>query len=377
MQYILRDKSLLTGKPNLETLYTLKDFPVFMGCVEDNDPSKDLRADMAFDICRDSGLIQLGKLLPLDVVYLEQHNDGTGSIWNEHYELFCQFLARFSPKKVLEIGAANARVANVYLKDHPDTEWTVIEPHPIFEETDKIKIIKAWFDHHFRLDQTVDTVIHTHVLEHVYEPIEFLEAIHGFLKIGDKHVFAFPNMLALLEDKALSCMNFEHTYFVSEAVADTMLQRCGFKILDKQYFHRHSIFYATEKVEKPATTAPIENHYTTYKQLFMAFIDYYEALAKELNEKVSAFDGEVYLFGAHIFSQYLIGFGLDPSKIVAVLDNSPIKIGKRLYGTPFRVESPKILRDKGKVMVILKAGAYNEEIRSDILENINPHVVFV
>jgi histone acetyltransferase (RNA polymerase elongator complex component) len=69
-------------------------------------------------------------------------------------------------------------------------------------------------------------------------------------------------------------------------------------------------------------------------------------------------------------------FGLDESKLVSALDNSPLKQGKRVYGTSLKVESPKILKEKGKVNVILKVGMYNDEIKKDILENINPDVEF-
>ena len=84
----------------------------------------------------------------------------------------------------------------------------------------------------------------------------------------------------------------------------------------------------------------------------------------------------VYLFGAHIFSQYLLCFGLDRTKIKSILDNSTAKQGKRLYGAEFFVQSPEVLRGQDRPIVILKAGIYNEEIKKDILENINPNVLF-
>jgi hypothetical protein len=84
----------------------------------------------------------------------------------------------------------------------------------------------------------------------------------------------------------------------------------------------------------------------------------------------------VYLFGAHVFAQYLIAFGLDTSLIVSLFDNDPKKLGKRLYGTNLRVQSPSVLREVKNPIVILKAGVYNEEIKADILCNINSSVVF-
>ena len=41
-----------------------------------------------------------------------------------------------------------------------------------------------------------------------------------------------------------------------------------------------------------------------------------------------------------------------------------------------QVESPKIIKDVETPIVILKAGVYNEEIKKDIIENINPNTEF-
>ena len=56
--YIDRQKSVVTGKQNLEHLYTFKDFPVFFGCV-DTPIEDDLVADMGWYIDPESGVIQL------------------------------------------------------------------------------------------------------------------------------------------------------------------------------------------------------------------------------------------------------------------------------------------------------------------------------
>jgi hypothetical protein len=76
-------------------------------------------------------------------------------------------------------------------------------------------------------------------------------------------------------------------------------------------------------------------------------------MIKELNGKIAQTTMPIYLFGAHIFSQYLIGFGLETTKIKNILDNGPAKQGKRLYGTKLMVVSPKVLKDIGKAAVIL------------------------
>ena len=60
--YIDRSASIITGKKNLEPLYSFKDFPVFFGCV-DSLASEDLYADMEWAIDPETGVVQLTKLL--------------------------------------------------------------------------------------------------------------------------------------------------------------------------------------------------------------------------------------------------------------------------------------------------------------------------
>lgn len=103
MDYIIRDKGIITGQANLEPLYTLKDFPVFMGCVE-YDTEQDLRTDMSWAICPETSLIHLDKLIPLEILYQAQHVDGTGPTWQQYYRDFADYIIQRSPKDILEIG---------------------------------------------------------------------------------------------------------------------------------------------------------------------------------------------------------------------------------------------------------------------------------
>jgi hypothetical protein len=53
-----------------------------------------------------------------------------------------------------------------------------------------------------------------------------------------------------------------------------------------------------------------------------------------------------------------------------------MKQGKRLYGTSLKVKSPKILKGRENVAVIVKAAQYSKEIKDDIYNNINNKVIF-
>ena len=112
------------------------------------------------------------------------------------------------------------------------------------------------------------------------------------------------------------------------------------------------------------------------KSLFLDYVKYYQDEVKNLNNLIENYNGEIFLFGGHIFSQFLIFNGLNINKITSILDNSKMKQGNRLYGTSFIVESPNILNKYTKPSVILKTASYNEEIKKDIIDNINNKVIF-
>ncbi|EGN2721898.1 SAM-dependent methyltransferase, partial [Campylobacter jejuni] len=121
----------------------------------------------------------------------------------------------------------------------------------------------------------------------------------------------------------------------------------------------------------------LKNEYEKNKKLFLDMKKYYQEKILYLNEILKNTTKKVYLFGAHLFGQYLIFQGLNIKKIINILDNNPSKQEKRLYGTKFIVKSPKILKDQDNSLVILNAGVYNDEIEKDILENINNKVQII
>lgn len=372
---ISRSKSVLTGKGPLEPLHTFKNFPVFMGCT-DLPEADDLFADMEWAICPATGCIQLVKLLPLEILYRSQHNEGCGGVWTEHYNEFVSFLGKFDPKNVLEIGGANGQIAKLFTRSNKGVRWTVVEPNPTFHGDKNVEVVAAWFDESFTSNRPVDTIVHSHVLEHTYNPPEFISHVARFLKPGGKHIFSFPNLYHFMKCKYTNCLNFEHTVFLTEYFTDFLLRKAGFSILEKKYFQDHSLFYATEKAATDWAAEPLQNQYGEYKKMFLDFIDYHLGMVAELNQRINSAKTPTYLFGGHIFSQFLIAFGLNTKNIVEILDNGPQKQGKRLYGTRLMVRSPKILKAEKEVNVILKAANYNEEIKKDILENINDRVVF-
>jgi len=378
MNKIIRDADIVLGNNDLEDLYTFQNFPVFMGCTND-DKSTDLLSDMSWKISQKSGIIQLNPLLPLEVVYSTNHGSGTtGKAWDEHHEAFAQFVNKYDIKNVLEIGGLHGILAQKYFNIDGKAKWTIIEPNPIVPESVPVKVITGFFDNNFTSEEKFDAIVHSHLLEHVYNPDEFMSHQSSFMEDGNLLLFTLPNIQAMLENKYTNCINFEHTMYITETYVEYFLNKYNFEIIEKQYFRTdHSIFYCARKTLNNIIAELPDGLYDKNKNTFQDYINHHINDVNKINTIINKIEIPVYLFGAHIFSQYLISFGLDTSNIVCILDNDAKKENRRLYGTSLISKSPKILKDIPNALVILRAGVYNDEVKKDILTNINPNVIFI
>jgi len=377
-EYIIRDYSVLNYEKQMEHLYTFKNFPVFFGCV--TQPFEDdIFADQEWGIDKTTGIVQLTKLIPLKILYLEQHFDGYGETWAKYYEDLSDYIKQYGGKEFLEIGGGYGHLAKLVLGKVPDSTFTIVEPNPKVIENDRLKVLHGFFDENFTLNFSPDTVIHSQVLEHAYDPIKFLTDIYNSLPIKGRLIFGYPNLEYLFKNKYTNAINFEHTMLLSDYYLDFMVKQIGFEIVDKTNFQNHSHFYCLEKTgEKRSEDIKLENRYDYYKDMFNDYIATHKESTNKINDYIDANpDSKIYLFGAHIFSQSLIAFGLNTKRIECILDNSPNKQNKRMYGTELQVNSPSVLKNSKNSIVILRAGLYNEEIKKDIVNNINQDVIFI
>ena len=370
---IARDRDIVSGNDDLEPIFSIKNFPVFQGCV-DSDQVDDIVSDLNFYISRSSGMVQLNPLLPLDVIYQGEHSPGSvGKVWHDHHRCFAEFINKYRPNKVFEIGGSHGLLSENYYNLDPGIDWTIIEPAPAPVVKLRAKLIKGFFNDCTNIDQNTDMIVHSHVLEHIYDPQEFFNNLSRLPK-NTLMCFSIPNLYSNLQDKHTNALNFEHTYLCSEEYVEYWLSQSDYQVLEKIYHDQHSIFYAAVK-NQDVCKLDMPNLYDKNKKLLDDFTTHYDKEISIINDMVQNWDGDVYLFGAHIFSQFLIARGLKIEKIKCILDNSKSKQGLRLYGTNFLISSPRVIEDNS--LIILRAGSYTQEIKKDILTNINPTATFI
>ena len=378
---IQRDRCVLTGETDLELMLKLENFPASMYTVDENyTEEQDRKVDMQWWISKGSGSVQLSPLIPLEVLYEQSHNSGgVGKIWEQHHAEFSNFISSFGVRQVLEIGAGHGILAQKFVRDHSEAQYYIVDPNLPQWSHDRVKFVLGMFDSSFSLDHEVDAVVHSHTFEHMYEPRDFLKNVAKFLKEGQWHIFSLPRLEVWLERGYSNALNFEHTLYLTESNIDYLMQSSGFEVECKKYFREdHSLFYATRKRTAVMKDAIVPRHFDRNRAAFMRWVNSTKTFVAGVNEKIASHKaGKIYVFGGHIFTQFLIGFGLNVSAIACILDNDPAKAGRRLYGTKLFVRRPiEEIKDKSGVAVILRTGAYNAEIKQGIHAHVNPNVVF-
>ena len=217
--------------------------------------------------------------------------------------------------------------------------------------------------------------MHSHTLEHMYDPARFFEIVRGLLSEGQLHIFSVPNLFALVNDGQPS-LHFEHTILLREEHIQWLLESKGFEIVTKQYFGgTHSIFYVTKAVARKPNGPP-PNFFHENKRAFQRW-------HQRIFEDAAVFKGRLaddksrnFIFAAHVATQYLLAAGLPSEKFAAVLDNNQDKIGKRLYGHDLFVRAPAAIKGVDRPVVVLRTGVYDDEIASQLIA-VNPGVVIL
>jgi hypothetical protein len=373
MNKIVRNNCIIC-KGSLIDVKTYANFPIYMGTTADPRDT-DLFLDMTFSKCEQCSTVQIRNLVPLEQLYFKGHNTSIGQVWNEHHLQFSEFINKSIKGKVVEVGGAHLILAKQLEKNTDIESITVYDTNLSCynnSETDKIFLREQFFSKD-SVTFKPDAIIHSHVVEHLYNPMEEIRQLSELLEDG-KHMFiSAPIIDVMMEDKFTNAMNFEHTYGLTKSLLYKILSHSSLEITRTQDYNKHCVFIEATKNSSMDTNVHLE-----HDSLFLSnFVDYYDNEVNRIHELLSQDDREKFIFGAHIFTQSLINFGLSEKHFSFILDNDTAKQGERLYGTGLSVRSPRILKGLDSPLVVLKAGQYTQEIKNDILKNINSSTRFI
>ncbi len=374
---IQRNNCVVCGSSLLKNHRNLVKFPIYMGVTE-LPRNSDIFMDQNWAVCDSCMCLQLTSLVPLEILYSTNHSvEAVGKVWQTHHEEFAKTIVRELPSSICEIGGSHGYLARIITGILPEIKYLMIEPSPTFSNN-RIEIVKGFFEDNSEKVLGFDSIIHSHVLEHLYRPLEFMNKLNEHMTDSTNIHMSIPNINELLLKFGSNAMNFEHTYFLNLENLDFMASKSGFKIVNVENYIDHSFFVTLKKAEKhqiQIERIKLANEISIkhFDLLWGGLSEFVEQVKFRIKDKPETL---TYIFGAHVFSQSLFHLGLSQCDIEGVLDNATMKIGKRLYGTPYKVFHPESIRNLREVRVILKAASYQSEIKKQLKElNVNVEII--
>jgi hypothetical protein len=346
---------------NLESILEISAFPVYMGCTS-AEPESDIHVDMNW--VADRNTIRVLPILPPEVIYPFSHNDSIGELWSDHHKSFAKFITEHAVgHEVYEIGGAHG-IAYLNSREFRKLNWTIHDINPIPMPEYNQRIISGKFSKEsYDPNNNTQTIAHSHTLEHVNDPIVFMTEIAMSQEIGDRQIISVPDMDVMLGRFDLNFLNFEHNYFLPENLLNALFNSCGYSIIDLVNFKEHSKFYAIEKVSHEINIAKFQQQSYFNPELFEVYINAVKEYVLVVNKLIEESAFPSYIFGAHVFTQMLIGFGLNSNLLTGCIDNSPKKQGLRLYGTSLNVYGTEEVFEKhSKVNIFGAVANYTDEI---------------
>lgn len=360
-----RTKCVLCENEHMNIIYSLPQYPLLRHSVESF--SNDKYSDLVFVKCSACGCVQLYNLQDPNFLYKENNNQTfLTSTWNTHNEEFADFiLSSGSVNSIVEMGGLTGHLARAIFKKQ-SMKYSILDICDKFPDISGIHFIHANIEQYNFPDS--DSVVLSHVFEHLYEPRKFLNTLHG-KKV--KNIFiSIPHMKSLLEKSIPLLINVEHTFYLNSYLCKELFQSMGYRCVKEKDFRDHSLFFHFEY------DIPKEISWNSFMSDEKELDRYFKAYS--IQHVPQTLPEEFYIAPGGYYGQFLYYQLKDKSNVKGFLDNDKQKEGWRIYGTPHTITHPTSLQTHNPITICLASSAYSSEIIQtfqNILPSCSIHLV--
>jgi len=230
---------------------------------------------------------------------------------------------------------------------------------------------------HFRpgakqIDEPYGALLCRHVLEHIPEPVPFLQEIRD--AIGDRNClvyFEVPNASWMLRSRSLWDVIYEHVTYWTAPSLEALLRRAGFTPVSirTDYNDQYLMIEAYPAMPEPSWTAP-EQAIDAVREEVSQFSSYADGMINEWRERLrdlKAKDKRAVIWGAGSKGVTFANiFGSESAAIAGLVDVNSRKIGRFVPGAALPVVEPSQLPDMRPDLIIVANPIYTDEIRQTV-----------
>lgn len=351
-----------------------KDYITSLSLGFNDTPSPEVFMPFNVLVCDMCKAVQTKYLGNLSIIYSKNHAVNTGSLKTEMKRLFSDFIAEKNDSNgIMEVGASDESLSTCIL-EKIKTSYCIVEPS-FTGNPDGIMLINEYIENVDIASCPVNTIVMSHIFEHLYHPMKTLEKISNAKNI--EYIYLnHPDFEYYVKENVYVVLNSEHVYYIEHDVLISYFEKYGF-LLEKRYnYDNHSIFLCFKRF----TETRLFDETRLINKKAVGDICYFFSSMKKVVATLHKIIKEnptknYYMWPASAHSISLFACGFDTSLLTGLLDNSPTKIGKYLHSYNLYCSSFKEIiekKDPNTCILIGGAGSYSKDI---ILEN--PVITFI
>lgn len=385
----------ICGTGEAESFWSIRQVPVFANVLcETRAEALDVRrGDISLFFCSACGYIWNAVFDPALVEYAPRYENALH--FSPRFRTYAEGLARrliethgIRGKEVIEIGCGDGQFL-VLLCDLGGNRGFGFDPSydPGRSESAARDDIEIFADYYSEAhsDRAAGLICCRHVLEHVPDPVEFLEGIRR--AVGDRTdtilYFEVPNALYTLRDLGIWDILYEHCSYFCEACLRGLFARAGFRVLGARVDYG-SQFLAVEAVpaEEPAVgTGNPPASEADLARLIEGFGNAYRRKTAEWHNRLESMKERglrAVVWGGGTKGSMFLNTVKVRGVVDRVVDINPRKHGMHVPGAGQRIVPPESLVGEPPDTVLMMNPEYENEIRSTLRGlGIQPEVLAV
>ena len=278
--------------------------------------------------CSECKTYQTKYLGDLRLIYATNHVDAFGTVKKNMHTRFTDFITKTKDiTGILEIGPSTDVLANEILAASEDTiPYSVVDPD-FRGDRNKIKVYDTFIE---EVDlETVEgnTIVMSNLFEHLYHPIDVIEKIQRSPK--NKYIYLnHPNFDHASTHDMNVILNIEHIFYIDNEFVTKMFKNYGYTCVDQEDYETHTVLFKFERTHTPSPLAIVN---TRAERDIAGYFERLRVKVTAINQIVNK-SANVYMWPASSHTAILFTYGVEYKKMAGLLDNSPAKIGKFLYG---------------------------------------------
>jgi hypothetical protein len=279
-------------------------------------------------VCPDCKTYQTKFLGDLRLIYETNHVDAFGTVKKNMHTRFTDFITKAKDSTgILEIGPSTDVLANEILAATDHTiPYSVVDPDFRGDRT-KIKVYDTFIE---EVDlETVEgnTVVMSNLFEHLYHPMDVIDKIQRCP--NNTYIYLnHPNFDHASTHDMNVILNIEHIFYVDNDFVIKMFNNFGYTCVDREDYETHTVLFKFKRTHAPHNLAIVNSR---AERDITGYFERLRVKVHAINQILNS-SPKVYMWPASSHTAILFTHGVEYKKMAGLLDNSPAKIGKFLYG---------------------------------------------